>query len=396
MARLIDNLTIDEKRSLVNDIIAKKMGLNDSDWSEIISQYDINISSDQLRKAANGVMLVNDAKMMGEEPASIKDPAGYIERQMMRDLVTENNKVYRAEARTKALAEAVANAAKCMDPFPPIRTDRKKTAGKNSMVVALGDIHFGEEMETKDFFGHVINVYGENVFIDRMTELASLIEDIVDKEKPSEIHIMIVGDCISGMLRASQLQNLRYGIVDSTMKFSEYLAGWLNQLSEMFIPIQLHIVDGNHDEVRPLGSKAGEFPKDNMSKIITWYLEARLAGNDVITVHTETGRFHYVDVQGYGFLMLHGDGGKIQDICRDAVNVYGTAIDYFVCGHLHHEEEIAAGATKDGNSTIIRVPSLCGMDGYAQKLGRFSRPGATAMIIEEGYGRRCVYPIVLK
>lgn len=207
---------------------------------------------------------------------------------------------------------------------------------------------------------------------------------------------MVLGDCISGMLRVSQLQNLRYGIVDSTMKFSEYIAGWLNDLSEMFIPIHFHLVDGNHDEVRPLGSKAGDFPKDNMSKIISWYLEARLSGNKVVNIHAETGRFHYVDVEGFNFLMLHGDGGgKIQDICRDAVNVYGAPIDYFVCGHLHHEEEIGIGATKDGNSIMIRVPSVCGMDGYAQKLGRFSKPGATAMIIERGYGRRCVYPILL-
>ena len=66
-----------------------------------------------------------------------------------------------------------------------------------------------------------------------------------------------------------------------------------------------------------------------------------------------------------------------------------------ICGHKHRERELVAGYTASGNSVILRVPSLCGMDDYAQRLGYGGQPGALAMVVECGYGRRCMYPISL-
>ena len=70
-------------------------------------------------------------------------------------------------------------------------------------------------------------------------------------------------------------------------------------------------------------------------------------------------------------------------------------IDYLICGHKHREQEYVSGYTDQGNAVVIRVPSLCGMDEYAQRLGYGGRPGALAMVLEAGYGRRCIYPISL-
>lgn len=413
MSRLLEELTREEKSDLVYDIYKKKTGELDDEWADIVENYDLDMSGETLRKAGVGVKLAYDAgvvadhdgtKMMLGVPAEeISDESGYIERQKMRDLARENNKVYRAAARDGLLREAVRDAAKAAGQFEYAFGEREMTTDlsvhpSGTMVVALGDIHFGELMDVRGFLGEVINHYDEQTCRDRMQQLLLRIEDIQKKENIRCMEIMLVGDCIAGMLRMSQLQNLQYGIVESTVKFSEMLAHWLKTLADhLNLPITIHMVGGNHDEVRPLGSKAGDFPKDNMIRVINWYLEAKLEKySSLITVAPLTGRFHYVDVEGYNFLMLHGEGGKVQDICRDVVNVYGHHVDYFVCGHLHHEEELASGTTRDGNSLIVRVPSMCGMDGYAQKLGRFSKPGATVMIMQRGYGRRCVYPIELK
>lgn len=403
MARLLEELTTEEKAALVTDVLQKKNGELASDWADIVDEYNLEISGDTLRKAGVGVKLVYDAGMIGAQPnIPPEDGVDYIERQKMRDLVRENNKVYRATARDELLREAVQDAVKKAGIYQAAFVDRDDRTDlalnpSGSMVVALGDIHFGEYMDVRGFVGEVINHYDDQVCKERMGRLLRRIEDIYQREHTRDIHVMLVGDCITGMLRMSQLQNLQYGIVDSTILFSELFAGWVKEIADRTgAHVTVHMVGGNHDEVRPLGSKAGEFPKDNVIKIIHWYLEAKLAGYTVlVTISPLTGRYHYVNVDGYNFLMLHGEGGRIGDLSRDAVNVYGRHVDYFVCGHLHHEEEIASGTTKDGNSIIVRVPSLCGMDGYAQKLGRFSRPGATVLIMQQGVGRRCVYPIDL-
>lgn len=412
MARLLEELTEGEKQDLVYDMIRKKNGELDEEWADIVANYELDMSGDTLRKAGVGVKLAYDAGVVMEQNAQAVmmgvtpdqqtvDPTGYAERQKMRDLVRENNKVYRAEARDALLREAVREAAVAAGVFDKVfdidaQTQDLSVIKTGEMVVAIGDIHFGEIMDVRGFLGEPINFYNEAVCSDRMKQLLYRIRDIQAKENTKCIHVMVVGDCIAGMLRMSQLQNLQYGIVDATMKFSELFARWVKALADMTeVNIDIHLVGGNHDEVRPLGSKAGEFPKDNMIKIIQWYLEAKLDGyGGTVRIHPLTGKYHYVEVEGYNVLMLHGEGGKIQDLCRDAVNVYGHHVDYFICGHLHHEEEIASGTTKNGNSVIVRVPSLCGMDGFAQKLGRYSKPGATVMILQQGFGRRCIYPIV--
>ena len=103
-----------------------------------------------------------------------------------------------------------------------------------------------------------------------------------------------------------------------------------------------------------------------------------------------------VDVLGYKFLMIHGQGEDIEKIARDHLTLYGKEIDVFMCGHLHKSQTFTAGMGRNGNVLIERVPSMCGVDPYAQSKGFGSPPGATIIVMRDGYGRRCVYPIVLR
>jgi hypothetical protein len=66
-----------------------------------------------------------------------------------------------------------------------------------------------------------------------------------------------------------------------------------------------------------------------------------------------------------------------------------------MCGHLHKSQTFTSGINPGGNTLIERVPSMCGIDPYAQSKGYGSPAGATAILMEKGYGRRCVYPIIL-
>ena len=292
MPRLLEEMNAEEKAGLVYDILRKKNGEISDEWADIVDAYDLDTSAETLRKAGVGVKLAYDAGvvrtlgvpavMMGvkEDQQNLQDAddPDYIERQKMRDLVRERNKVYRATARDELLREAVVDAIVRTGRMEP-KTFKAPSGihGSKSMVVAIGDIHFGEIMDVRGFCGERINYYDEVVFWDRMERLMYEIEGIYNKEDPADIHLMIVGDCIAGMLRMSQLQNLQFGIVDSTIRFSSLLAQWIKRLAdELEANVTVYLVGGNHDEVRPLGSKAGDFPKDNMVKIVQWYLETIL------------------------------------------------------------------------------------------------------------------------
>ena len=265
------------------------------------------------------------------------------------------------------------------------------------LVVAIGDIHYGANIHVEGLNGETLNRFNHEVFEVRMERLLDEIVDITQRQTVDKIHVFLVGDLIDGMLRQSQLMRLEYGLVESTMRFSEYLAQWLAELGEYVGHVYVYAATGNHAEVRPLKSKKREFEDENMERIIMWYLEERLRGSDRVYIHRDCRKYVKVDVCGYSFLLLHGDSEKnIPDVASETIRLYKSSIDFFVCGHKHRESEYPSGMSPSGDSVIIRVPSLCGTDSYANSKGYGGSAGATAILMERGYGRRCVYPIRLQ
>ena len=394
MSRSLEELSEIEKSALVGQIAKKKAGLIDIDWNEICEQFDLNINAETLRKAGVGIKLAADANMLSGCVSDISN--GYIERQKLRDLTNRVNAMYRTQSRSELLREQIAEAVKNLPPFSITTYAASEREDKDrAIVVALGDFHYGADIHVEGLKGEVLNEYNHNVFERRMEKLFHELVDIISTEYVSEVHLMLVGDLIDGMIHLNQARRLEYGIVESTIRLSEYLAFWISELSS-YADVHVHAALGNHSEIRPLKSKNREFEEENLEKIIMWYLRERLRNREEIFVGADCKRQTLVDVKGFSFLILHGDGEKnIPLIAQDAINMYAEPIDFFICGHTHKEQEYPMGMTDTGNSVIIRAPSICGTDKYAQSKGYNGKPGAIAMVIERGYGRRCVYPIQL-
>lgn len=100
-----------------------------------------------------------------------------------------------------------------------------------------------------------------------MDDLLNQTRDILEKEGIHEVQILLCGDSLDGMLRNSQLMKLRWGVVESCMRYAEYLSLWINELSR-WAEISVCGVDGNHTETRGLNSKRGDFPEENLEKVI--------------------------------------------------------------------------------------------------------------------------------
>lgn len=262
-------------------------------------------------------------------------------------------------------------------------------------MVAIGDFHYGATWRVCGLYGEVINEYNPDVFEDRMGALLTQLIAILDREEIDHVDLLLCGDSLDGMLRASQLTKLRWGIVESCMRLSEYMAQWVASLAK-YVHVSVYGVDGNHGEIRPLGSKHGEFENENMEKIILWYLHARLAPLENVEVDPVSDTTKTIEVQGYTVMLTHGTQAKtLESLAKQTILLYGKRVDIFICAHRHREQESVSGYTDDGNSLVMRIPSICGVDSYAQSLGYGGAPGALAMVMERGYGRRCVYPITL-
>jgi predicted phosphodiesterase len=200
-------------------------------------------------------------------------------------------------------------------------------------------------------------------------------------------NIYNLSDSIAGILRMSQLQSLQLGIVDATIGFADFLAAWLNKLSE-YITIDYYAVNGNHNEIRPLGSKKGDFPHENTERIISWYLSNILKNNPNIIVHENHLPINYTNILGVDILAVHGQDEKnLENSIKDYSNMYGENIDILLTGHLHNNFEKTINIGKNGNIEIIQSPSIIGIDDYSTSLKKSSRAGSKFFIIEEGIGR---------
>jgi hypothetical protein len=121
----------------------------------------------------------------------------------MRDLRNEMNVTYRAEARSEALREAVVEAARTQ---PPIHVETLPAAepGEKTLVLCLGDAHFGAEWKVTGLYGETLNEYNPEVFACRMADLLGQTAAILDKEDIRDVTLLMCGDSLDGMLRPSQ------------------------------------------------------------------------------------------------------------------------------------------------------------------------------------------------
>lgn len=400
LSRSIDSLNVKEKADLVQEMLDKKNGVMDKDWCDMVADYDLDCSPETLRKAGVGIKLASDSGMKFPcSGAGTRDAMdGYIERQKLYDLQREIRKDLREQSRSELIREVIRDSIRSL---PAIQIDAQADVDykkiDNELVLGLGDFHYGAKYTVRGLHDEEINVYNTHVFEVRMAQLIREIRWITKVHNPGMITIMIVGDMLDGLLRNSQISRLEYGVIDSTMYLSEFMCQWLYELYEhVKIPIRVYAVRGNHGEIRPLGTKAGQFPEENMERIVMHYIYERFWGNERVRVlDNDAPMVKTVDVLGYNFLMTHGQGNDIEKIARDHQNLYNEKIDVFMVGHLHKSQTFNAGMGRSGSILIERVPSLCGIDPYAQSIGYGSPAGATAIIMERGYGRRCVYPIVL-
>lgn len=367
-------------------------GTSDADWTEIADAHNLNVHYDSLRKAASGVALVQQAGMLG-------NASGAKQMEAVKQLRVDANTAMRSVYRTEAIKSLIESAIEKLEPLPPIDDVRVtyNPSGERDLVLVIADTHYGAEWCVHGLHGDVVNEYNPEIFMTRMATLFSKTVDIVEREDVDHITILFAGDCLDGMLRPSQLMSLRYGVVDSCIRFSEYVANWLTQLAR-YVRIDAWFVQGNHGEIRPLGSKRGDFADENLERLIPWYLKARLKDFEGrIEIHNPDSKMQMIDVCGHNVLLTHGDEYKsIDEVCKQTMLMYGEAIDILVCGHLHKEQYYPSGWNNSGTTYILRAPCLAGTSNYAAGMQMGGAAAAEAFVMTKEEGRVCQYPIRLQ
>jgi len=312
------------------------------------------------------------------------------ERMKISDEKNELRKTLRSEARKETIEEKIESAIKCLPELDIPYTITKEENSK-SAILAMADQHFGKEFVVYGLNGEIINSYSPEIFKNRMWKLRDDIVNICEKENITELNIFSLGDFLEGILRISALQQIKLGLTDSMIEYGYFMVNWLNNLSH-YVKINYMQVVGNHDDIRLLTGQKGDFPKENMGKVILQFIKIGLQNNKNINVIENIDEnFIYCNIQGFDILGVHCFKGNKYDVIKHYENIYKTNIDIILSGHFHNGNSQNVGLDKE----VIGVPSIVGVDSYSMSLNKTANAGAKLLILEENIGKTITYDIKL-
>lgn len=368
----------------------KSSGLLDMTWDDIASklneQFGLERSSDVCRKEYN--IAKRYAEQVFRHGTSNTVDAEVLKMQAQTKNL-ETNRWLREYSRDQLILETITESIQKLTPieFPKqIQCERGNRVG----MLCMGDAHFGTEFTIYGLAGEVLNKYNEDVFTERMHRLLAETIRIVQENQLSDLYVSDLGDFADGVLRVSQLAHLQYGVVESTVRYAEFLANWLNALSE-HVRIHFGMVNGNHTELRMLGQPKSTFKNENMGIVVKAFLKERLKGNPNFEFNENKTGYIFSQIYGYNVLCIHGDEVRANNSVKDFSNTYGVRLNYLIAGHFHHSKLEEVGMDVES----IGVPSIIGIDSYSMSLNATSNPGATLLLFEEGKGKTVQYTIKL-
>ena len=387
-----DNNLIDDTWETLSPILNTELGYDEEDWKgesawrkryrNYLEAYEKIFSKTQFTESR-----LSDI----EEQKREIDKA----RMKLQTEKLEYNRWLREEARDEMIAEKIVTAIRELPPLeiPEILPAHivGRTYGNREGCLIFADTHYGVDLKITGLFGETINEYNPEIFEQRMWDLLTQVVDICKKEGFTSLNVYDLGDEVDGILRVSQLWKLRYGVIESTVRYGRFITEWLNELSKyVYIKYQM-VKDSNHCQLRLLNQPKGTFKDENMAYIIAEKIMDRLENNPNFEFIQNPTGYVFDNILGYNVLGIHGEGKGLESAIKDFSKTYGVELSFLVGGHKHHQNSSNIGIQSD----VISVPSVIGIDDYALSLHKTSDPGATLFVLEAGKGKTMEYNIKL-
>ena len=302
----------------------------------------------------------------------------------------ETNKWLRENARDDLILEKIIEA---VNNITPLQVPEVLPVIHNKREYALffGDEHYSKEFEIKGLFGEILNEYSPEIFERRMWDLLNHTVEIIRENSITKLNVFEMGDFSEGVIRIGQLMKLRYGVIEGTVKYADFLCNWLNKLTE-YVVVEFQMVFGNHSELRMFNQPKGTFANENTGLFVREIISTRLEKNPNFHMTINPTGLIFAQILGMNILGIHGECKSLGQSLKDFSNTYNVNLHFIAGGHLHHSESENVGLGRD----VIRVPSIIGIDDFSMSINKTSNAGATLIVFEENFGKVREYNIKLK
>lgn len=322
------------------------------------------------------------------------------ERQRFFDQRREFNKLVNEEGRREHIYEKLTEAAYALpNAIGTLELDVDNSYQEYSDahgILVFSDWHFG--MTTNNVF----NTYNTEICKDRVLRVVRETMDRLVLHKCRKLTIVVLGDLVHGQLLSSMRVASEELVADQLMQASELLAQAILILCQCVDELDVYVTYGNH--ARTVANKKDSIHRDNLERIIPWWLKSRVAAecssleaaNNIVVHDDSENEFILFDACGYTFCATHGDLDSVRTAGRQLSvlfqQIYNKTISAVILGDKHHNESFE----ELGVDAMI-CGSLCGPDEYANAKRLYSKPSQLLLIvnprdcIDAKYELRCDY-----
>lgn len=278
--------------------------------------------------------------------------------------------------------------------------------GKNNRAVILhvSDIQYGELIKAAEVDGtNSYSVDIANARIDRLFDItARLCKDYWNGPAPTDIHICLGGDMVSGALHEELAKTDEMPELPAAKAVAARLAGNIRMLRDRLDrPVKIYSVPGNHGRITHKPESKGHV-LNNLDTLVAWFIEASLATDKDVTVSYSESVDVTFNVFNFPFLLTHGDRmgarggtghiGPIASISKGHQKLYmdaaarGLNVYKILTGHFHTYCETPWGVANS---------SLAGFSQFARDFRMKPEPATQNMlIIHPEHGMISKHPIL--
>lgn len=390
------------KRLVYGKLVDKT--LSDYDYAELSDyMFGSHFAPDETRKRAYGSLYTlklletnrrdkfTDEKMISELDEKINEFKR--EKQKFFDQRREYNKIQAEAGRREHLYERLSAAAESLsetvgDVFEP--NGKVETFSDNEAVLVFSDWHYG--MTTHNAF----NTYNTEICRQRIQTVVDKAVTRIQQHQCSKLHIVVLGDLGHFAIHTSARVASEELAADQLMQVSEILAQAIVHLSQFVPSTDVYVTYGNH--ARVVQNKNDSIHRDNMERLIPWWLETRILAEERIrgealniNIKPESeNEFLSFSVCGHDVIACHGDLDSVKTSPKMLGVLfhkrYGKDIEYILLGDKHHREDF-----EELGITAMLCGALCGTDDYANDRRLFSTPSQLLLIFNPDDGLDAEY-----
>ena len=303
-------------------------------------------------------------------------------RVLLREQQAANRRTVRLEAHEDSFWNELKNSIQKLPEItqPPII--RKST--QHELIAMLSDIHYGLA------FSSVYDQYSPKIAEMRVMEYANHLCELGRKEDCSTIHVLLMGDMISGIIHPTIRLENQQNIIEQIVGVSNLVSVFLMVLSKTFVNVRVSSVTGNHSRLSE--NLAESLRSERLDALISWFCKAKLENIKHITFLDETldSTVGLVEIMGKTYAFVHGDfDPDLKSAAVKISNLTNKKIDYILAGHMHIAEARIEDVGYIRNGAVVT-----GGDDYTTKKRLFG-PAVQVCSLASENGVDAIYPIKL-